>query len=162
MRERLLRGHAFTSYQQANEAWQGWNEDVARQRVHGTHGEIVADRGKRDRAALLGLPATDYVVVERTTRVIARDGFFSFEGRPYQVPDAAPGERVELILSATEVEAYSMLDGRRLARHERGRPAKVLPDPVQDSVSLASVLDALPIVDVHRRPLSAYQELIDG
>ena len=55
-----------------------------------------------------------------------------------------------------------MLDGRRLARHERGRPAKVLPDPVQDSVSLASVLDALPIVDVHRRPLSAYQELIDG
>jgi len=162
VRERLLRGHGFTSYQQANEAWRSWNEDVARARVHGTHGEVVADRGERDRAALLGLPATDYVVVERTTRVIARDGFFSFEGRRYQVPDAAPGERVELILSATEVEAYSTLDGRRLARHERGRPNRVLPDPVENSVSLASVLDAMPTIDVHRRPLSTYQELIDG
>jgi hypothetical protein len=38
----------------------------------------------------------------------------------------------------------------------------VLPDPVENSVSLASVLDALPVTEVHQRPLSVYQELIDG
>ena len=162
VRERLLRAHTFTDYEHANQAWQSWNEEIARQRVHGTHGEIVAERAHRDHAALGPLPATDYLVVERTTRVVARDGFFSFEGRRYQVPDATPGERVELVLGATELEVYSRTDGRRLARHQRGRPARVLPDPVEHSVALAQVLGALPQPEVHRRPLAVYQDLIDG
>jgi hypothetical protein len=108
------------------------------------------------------LPPSAYLVVERTTRVVARDGFFSFEGRRYHVPNAKPGERVELVLGATEIEVHSLLDGRRLARHERGRPARVLPDPVEDSVSLAQVLSSLPDPEVHRRPLARYQAAIDG
>lgn len=108
------------------------------------------------------MPAAPYLVVERTMRRVARDGLFSFEGRRYAVPDARPGERVELVLGATEIEVYSTLDGRRLARHERGRPARVLPDPVENSVALARVLRALPDPEVHRRPLSVYQDLIDG
>jgi hypothetical protein len=66
--------------------------------------------------------AAAYLVVGRTTRVIARDWFFSFEGRRYYVPDAKRDERVELVLGATELEVHSLLDGRGLARHERGRP----------------------------------------
>ena len=122
VRERLLRAHAFASYEHANRAWASWNEDVARRRVHGTHGELVATRAERDHAALGLLPPTPYLVVERTTRVVARDGLFSFEGRRYAVPDARPGERVELVLGPEEIEIYSTVDGRRLARHERGRP----------------------------------------
>jgi len=160
VRERLLRAHSFTSYEQANVAWGSWNEDVARLRVHGTHGENVAVRAERDRAALLALPPAPYLVVERTTRVIARDGFFSFEGRRYQVPDAKPGERVELVLGPEEIEAYSLSDRRLLTRHERGRPVRVLPDPVENSVPLATVLRAMPDPEVHRRPLSRYEEAI--
>ena len=52
------------------------------------------------------LPAAPYLVVERTTRIVARDGLFSFEGRRYAVPDAKPGERVELLLGAQKPEAY--------------------------------------------------------
>ena len=162
VRERLLRAHSFTSYEQANIAWRQWNEDVARRRVHGTHGEIVAIRAQRDRAALLPAPPTSYLVVERTTRVVARDGFFNFEGRRYALPHAKPGERVELVLGPEELEVYSTVDGRRLARHERGRPARALPDPTENTVPLAKVLQALPVTEVHRRPLSVYQELIDG
>jgi transposase len=162
VRERLLRGHSFQSYEQANAAWRSWNDDVARARVHGTHGEVVAVRAERDRAALLALAATPYLVVERTTRAVARDGFFSFEGRRYAVPGAKPGERVELVLGDQEIEIYSTIDARRLARHERGRPHRVLPDPVEGSVSLAQVLGALPEPEVHTRPLSVYQEAIDG
>jgi transposase len=98
--ERLLRGHGFTSYEQANIAWLSWNEEITRQRVHGTHGEIVAVRAERDRTALLPLPPTSYLVVERTRRLVARDGFFSFEGRRYHVPDGKPSERAELVLGA--------------------------------------------------------------
>jgi transposase len=162
VRERLLRAHTFASYEHANRAWQSWNEDIARRRVHGTHGELVAVRAERDRCALGPLPAAPYLVVERTTRVVARDGLFSFEGRRYAVPDARPGERVELVLGHQEIEIYSTQDGRRLARHQRGRPAKVLPDPVANSEPLAQVLRALPQPEVHRRPLSVYQDLIDG
>ena len=162
VRERLLRAHAFGSYEHANRGWSSWNEDIARRRVHGTHGEVVAVRAERDRGALGLLPPAPYLVVERTTRVVARDGLLSFEGRRYAVPDARPGERVELVLGPEEIEIYSTSDGRRLARHQRGRPARVLPDPVEPSVSLAQVLGALPEPEVHRRPLSVYQQLIDG
>jgi hypothetical protein len=110
----------------------------------------------------MALTAAPYLVVERTARVVARDGFFSFEGRRYQLPDAKPGERVELVLGPKEIEAYSLLDRRLLARHQRGRPARVLPDPVRDSVPLAAVLRAIPDPDVHRRPLSRYEEAIGG
>lgn len=141
---RLLRAHRFSSYEQANTAWEDWNEQIARKRVHGTHGEVVAIRALRDHAALLGLPTVPYLVVERTKRIVARDGLFSFEGRRYAIPDARPGERVELLLGAQEIEAYSLGDGRRLARHRRGAPAKITPDPSGRSVPLAAVLGALP------------------
>ena len=160
VRERLLRGHRFSSYEQANMEWEDWNEQIARRRVHGTHGEVVAARAERDRSALGELPPAPYLVVDRTTRVVARDGLFSFEGRRYAVPDAKPGERVELLLGAQEIEAYRLSDGERLARHQRGRPARVLADPKEDSVGLAQVLGALPDFDVHARPLQRYEEAI--
>jgi hypothetical protein len=130
--------------------------------VHGTHGEVMAVRAVRDRTALLPQPPTPYLVVERTTRVVARDGLYSFEGRRYAVPQARPGERVELVLGDREIEAYSTVHGRRLARHERGRPTRVLLDPVDGSVPLAQVLGALPEPELHRRPLQVYEEAAGG
>jgi transposase len=162
VRERLLRAHGFASYEQANERWRDWNQDVARTRVHGTHGEVVAARAERDRCALLALPDVPYLVVQRTTRRVARDGMFSFEGRRYQVPGAQGGETIQLVLGATEIDVRDCDTGRLVCRHERGRPLRVLPDPAADSVDLASVLGALPKTEVHTRPLSAYEELIGG
>jgi hypothetical protein len=46
VRERLPRAHAFGSYERANHAWLSWSEDVARERIHGTHGEVVAVRAE--------------------------------------------------------------------------------------------------------------------
>jgi transposase len=163
VRGRLLGAHSFESYEEANRAWRSWNEEVARRRRHGTHGEIVSARAERDRAALLCAPPDPYLVVSRTQRTVARDGFFSFEGRRYAVPaksKARPGEKVELVLGAREVEVRSLRTGEILAGYERGRPERVLPDPVGDSVPLAEVLGALPEEEVHRRPLSIYEEVV--
>ena len=95
--------------------------------------------------------------------MVARDGLFSFEGRRYAVPDARPGERVELVLGAQEIEVYShRWTGAGSRATSAAAPPRCFPDPVEHSVSLAQVLDALPEPEVHRRPLSVYQDLIDG
>lgn len=166
VRGRLFRAHSFRNHEEANRAWFEWNEEVARRRVHGTHGEVVRERAKRDRAALLALPPDPYLVVSRTQRVVGRDGFFSFEGRLYALPSRlqAPGGRVELVLGAREIEARSLKTGKLLARYERGGPSRVAEDPAEDTVALAEVLGALPdeYGEVHTRPLSFYEEVIGG
>ena len=129
VRERLLRGHCFADYEQANRDWRELERGVARQRVHGTHGEVVAARAERDRAALGPLPAIPYLVVARTQRKVARDGLFSFEGRRYMVGGAMIGETVELRLGAAEIEVYSTQTGERYCRHARQRHGAALPDP---------------------------------
>jgi transposase len=166
VRGRLLGAHSFRDYDEANRAWVQWNEEVARMRIHGTHGEVVRERARRDRAALGALPPDPYLVVERTQRAVGRDGFFSFEGRRYALPSRlqAPGGRVELVLGAREMEARSLTSGKLLARYERERPARVLDDPKEETVPLAEVLGALPEAsgEVHRRPLTFYEEVIGG
>lgn len=162
VRERVLRAHGFASYEEANRRWADWNSEVARRRVHGTHGELVAVRARRDRAALGALPAVPYLVTHRTTRKVARDGMLSFEGRRYAVSGALGGETVELVLGAAEIEIRELETARLICRHERGRPALVLPDPARDSVDLATVLGALPKAEVHSRSLSTYEEAISG
>ena len=168
VRGRLLGAHSFRNYEEANTAWLEWNEEVARKRVHGTHGEVVSVRAERDRDALLSLPPDPYLVVSRTQRTVGRDGFFSFEGRRYALPAklARPGEKIELVLGAGEIEVRSHgaePSGGLLASYERGRPEKVMPDPKNDSVVLAKVLGALPREqEVHRRPLSIYEEVVAG
>lgn len=162
VRGRLARAHSFRDYGEANRSWGLWNEEVARTRTHGTHGEVVGERASRDRAALLALPPDPYLVVSRAVRIVGRDGFFSFEGRRYSVARAKPGERVELVLGAGEIEVRSLgaSPGKLIARHGRGRPEKVLPDPSRESVPLAEVLGALPDEEVHRRPLSVYERAL--
>lgn len=167
VRGRLLRAHSFKSYEQANRSWLQWNEAVARRRKHGTHGEVVAERAVRDHAALLAPPPDPYLVVERTQRVVGRDGFFSFEGKRYAVPAklAKPGERIELVLGAQEVEARVLDEphsGKLIAHYERDRPGRVVADPAEESVPLAKVLSALPSEEVHKRPLSLYEEALLG
>jgi hypothetical protein len=159
VRGRLCDGHAWSSYEEANEAWALWNEEVARRRIHGTHGEVVAQRAIRDRAALLELPPRPYLVVARSSRRVARDGFISFEGRRYLVPKAVPGERLEITIGESELEIRRDGESHLLAYHRRGAPHRLLPDPEQVSVSLAELMAALPATPVHARPLSLYEEL---
>lgn len=115
-----------------------------------------------DRAALLPRPREPYLVCARTSRIVARDGLFSFEGRRYAVPRARAGERVELLLGAEELEVYSRATGELITRHRRGEPARVLPDPSEQSLPLAQVLGALPDPEVHARPLSLYERALGG
>jgi hypothetical protein len=95
---------------------------IRRAQVHRTHGEVIATRAERDRAALRPLPTQPYVVCERHTRRVGKDALISFAASHYSVPwrRVRPGGRVELRVTPTQVAIWSL--GRQqqlLATHPR-------------------------------------------
>jgi hypothetical protein len=92
--------------------------------VHRTHGEVIAVRGERDRAALLPLPRTDYQVSDRHLRKVGKDCLVSFGASLYSVPAAlvTAGMLVELRVTPTRVDIHATgPDPRRLASHPRAQ-----------------------------------------
>jgi transposase len=121
VRSHVLAGRSFASLGELDAAFAAWLP-VRRAQVHRTHGEVIAVRAERDRAALHPLPAQPYVVCERHTRRVGKDALVSFEASHYSVPwqRVRPGGRVELRVTPAEVAIWSL--GRQqelLAIHPR-------------------------------------------
>jgi len=121
VRTHVLNGREFDSLAAMDAAFLAWLP-VRRAQVHRTHGEVIAVRAERDRAALSPLPEQPYVVCERHTRRVAKDCLISFQASCYSVPwrQVRPGVRVELRVTPAEVAIWSL--GRQpqlLATHPR-------------------------------------------
>jgi transposase len=97
VRSHVLAGRSFASLAELDAAFAAWLP-IRRAQVHRTHGEVIAVRAERDRAALRPLPAQPYVVCDRHTRRVGKDALISFEASHYSVPwrKVRPGGRVEL------------------------------------------------------------------
>jgi transposase len=121
VRTHVLDGREFDSLGAMDQAFLAWLPH-RRAAVHRTHGEVIAVRAERDRAALSPLPERPYVVCDRHTRRVAKDCLVSFEASCYSVPwrQVRPGVRVELRVTPAEVAIWSL--GRQpqlLATHPR-------------------------------------------
>jgi transposase len=122
-REHVLSGRTFSSIEEMQRAWDEWLPR-RRSQVHRTHGEVIAVRAERDRAALRPLPERPYVVSERHIRVVGKDALVSFGASVYSVPwtKVRPRQRVELRVSGEEVAIYTVgASPQRLATHPRAR-----------------------------------------
>lgn len=122
-REKVLAGRVFASPEEMQAAWGGWLP-TRRAQVHRTHGEVIAVRAERDRAALLPVPERPYIVSDRHLRVVGKDALVSFEASCYSVPwtQVRPHQRVDLRVSPEEVAIWSLgADPRLLATHARAR-----------------------------------------
>jgi transposase len=121
VRSHVLDGREFASLGELDAAFAGWLP-IRRAQVHRTHGEVIAVRAERDRAALGPLPEQPYVVCDRHTRRVGKDALISFEASHYSVPwrKVRPGSRVELRVTPAEVTIFS-LGGQQLllATHPR-------------------------------------------
>ena len=121
VRSHVLDGRSFASLAEMDAAFAGWLP-IRRAQVHRTHGEVIAVRAERDRAALRPLPEQPYVVCDRHTRRVGKDALISFEASHYSVPwrKVRPGSRVELRVTPTEVAIWSLGSGQELlATHPR-------------------------------------------
>ena len=125
VREHVLSGRSFTSLKELDAAFTDWLP-IRRAQVHRTHGEVIAVRAARDRAALMALPSSPYLVTDRHLRRVGKDCLVSFEASLYSVPATAiqAADRVELRVDADTVAIHA-LNGRRagelLATHPRSR-----------------------------------------
>jgi transposase len=123
VREHVLAGRHFDSFDALSTAFDDWVV-IRRSQTHRTHGEVISVRGARDRAALGPLPRTDYEVVDRHLRKVAKDCLVSFGASLYSVPATmvTAGMLVELRVTPDRVEIHATgPDPRRLASHRRAR-----------------------------------------
>jgi hypothetical protein len=121
VRSHVLAGRSFASLAELDTAFAAWLP-IRRAQVHRTHGEVIAVRAERDRAALRPLPAQPYVVCDRHTRRVGKDALISFEASHYSVPwrKVRPGGRVELRVTPAEVTIWSLGPCQQLlATHPR-------------------------------------------
>jgi transposase len=147
VRSHVLSGRSFASLAEMDAAFADWLP-LRRAATHRTHGEVIAVRAERDRAALGRLPEHPYVVCERHTRRVGKDALISFQASHYSVPwrKVRPGGRVELRVGPAEVAIWSL--GREqalLATHPRaaGRGAWIVEETHWDG--LPNRTDAQPL-----------------
>jgi transposase len=121
VRSHVLEGRSFASLAELDAAFAAWLP-IRRAQVHRTHGEVIAVRAERDRAALGRLPEHPYVVCDRHIRRVGKDALISFAASHYSVPwrKVRPGSRVELRVTPAEVAIFSLGGQQRLlATHPR-------------------------------------------
>lgn len=122
VRDHVLAGRTFTCLQDLDQAFSAWLP-IRRAQTHRTHGEVIAVRAERDRAALAPLPELPYLVTDRHLRRVGKDCLVSFAASLYSVPASKirAGQRVELRVTPqlVAVHALAMHGGELLAVHSR-------------------------------------------
>ena len=123
VRHGVLEGREFASPEEMDDAFATWLPS-RRAQVHRTHGEVIAMRAERDRAALGAVPERPYVVCDRHLRSVGKDCLISFEASLYSVPWRAVRRRmrVECRVTHDAVAIWTLGPSPQLlATHARSR-----------------------------------------
>ncbi len=123
VRHDVLDGREFSSTAEMDDAFGSWLP-ARRAQVHRTHGEVIAERAERDRAALTPVPERPYVVCDRHLRSVGKDCLISFEASHYSVPWRAVRRRmrVECRVTHDTVAIWTLgPEPQLLATHARAR-----------------------------------------
>ena len=120
VRSHVLVGRSFDGLT-GMDAGCAWWLPIRRASVHRTHGEVIAVRAERDRAALRPLPAMPYLVADRHLRRVGKDCLISFQASLYSVPAAlvTAGGQVEVRAGREQIAIHAVGAGQLLAVHRR-------------------------------------------
>lgn len=165
LRHSFFYGRTFRDLDDLNTQCAKWLAETANARVHGTTGEVPADRLILEWEHLRPLPQEPYVPMISLGRRVTRDGFISYNGNAYSVPEGLTRAEVEVLATLTEVRLFQdrkllathpLLLGhgqRRLAPEHQRRPA---PSPFKEAPSSVP----LELIEVQRRPLDLYERVL--
>jgi len=116
LRERFWRGYDFRGIQKANQDALTWLANVAHQRVHGTHRQIVRERWEQEKPQLGGLPEKDYDTSLKVFRKVYKDCQVSYNTNRYIVPHTVVGKTIMLKVKDGVILFYD--DDRLLVTYE--------------------------------------------
>ena len=117
IRERFWRGYRFESVQKANQDLRRWLDEVANQRVHGTHRQPVVLRWQQELADLGKLPSRDYDTSLKVFRKVYKDCQVSYETNRYVLPHTVVGKKVMLKIKNGTIRFYD--DDQLLATYNQ-------------------------------------------
>ncbi|KAB0594805.1 IS21 family transposase [Castellaniella defragrans] len=179
VKRNAMAGHTFESWAHLQAHLDWWMREVADQRVHGTTGEIPAERFRLERLHLM--PLADRPPFEQTrslSRRVARDATVEVDTNRYSVPWRLAGRLVQVHIAGCELRVLD--DGREVACHPElagRRQTRCLPEhlqgivgyraPGQPSRSTApgdQVQGPIPVVPqaLLQRDLSVYEAITGG
>ena len=175
VKKNAVAGRSFVSFAALESHLDGWVRDVADVRVHGTTGEVPAERFSREEAAALkpvgGRPS--FQALRELTRKVQADCAIEVDGNAYSVPWRLIGEQVRVTLTGAELRVFHA--GREVAIHARhdGRRQRVVDGAhfagvagfqariIQSSASGTRV-DGTAEASALLRPLAEYEALAGG
>jgi len=164
LRSSFFYGRTFRDLADLNAQCAAWLQETANARVHGTTREVPAERLEREQGQLLPVPQEPYIPLVTVGRRMTRDGFISYNGNDYSVPDGLARRAVEVHATLSEVRLLQ--DGRLVAVHPllEGRGQRRLAPghrrPRPGAPSRWSPPDPLDLIAVERRPLSVYEGVL--
>ena len=166
LRNSFFYGRSFYDLEDLNLQVDRWLGETANSRVHGTTCEVPAERLAKERAHLLPFPVSPYIPVVSMGRRISHDGYISYNGNDYSVPEGLTSSEVVLRATLEELRLYQedrlvathpILEGtgsRRLAPEHRRNLRLYLRRYEKDTDGVTDM------VEVQHRPLDIYEGVL--
>lgn len=166
LRQSFFYGRQFRDLEDLNVQLHEWLDTTANARVHGTTGEVPHQRFEQEKGSLSPLPTASYVPLVAIGRRVSRDGYVSYNGNDYSVPEGLLTNEVLVSANLQEVRLYQ--DSKLLAIHpllEGTGERRLDPNHRRHNVSTKRSSwqdDASPVdlVEVERRPLEVYEGVL--
>jgi|WetSurMetagenome_2_1015567.scaffolds.fasta_scaffold70960_3 transposase len=165
LRQSFFYGREFHDLEDLNRQLQGWL-DIANSRMHGTTGEVPAQRFAREKTSLSPLPQAVYVPLVTVGRRISRDGYISYNGNDYSIPEGLIKSEVTVSAGLQEVRLYQdsklvavhpLLEGtggRRLDPHHHRK------NKIENRPTGSDLYPSGDFVEVQRRSLEVYEGVL--
>ena len=166
LRDSFFYGRSFRDLEDLNLQADRWLEETANSRVHGTTGEVPAERLSRERGNLLPMPGSSYIPMVSLGRRVSHDGYISYNGNDYSIPEGLVSPEVGLRATLEELRLYQEdkliathpimqgKGGRRLAPEHRRNLRLYIKRYEEEADGI------LELVQVQHRPLDIYEELL--
>jgi transposase len=149
----FVRYRAFESWAHLNQLAEAWLREEADPRVHGTLGEVVAERFAREAPHLRPLPPRRFDTAYWELRRVGWDAYVEVRGNRYSVPAELAGQLVRVRITLDGHLAVYV--GEQCVAQHALRPAP------QGWVTVPAHHEALwaQALEVERRPLTVYEEV---
>ena len=166
LRRNFFYGRSFRDMEDLNNQVGKWLSETANTRIHGTTGEVPRERLAKEISHLIPLTRETYVPIISLGRRISNDGYISYNGNDYSVPEGLDAREVKVRATLDEVYLYQkdnliashpVLDGkgeRRLAPEHRRNLKLYLRRHDESSDGISE------FVEVQRRPLEIYEAVL--